>query len=137
MWLILVVVSVLAPWITPYSYEEFDETRMSATPPGAEHLLGTDTIGRDLLTRLIYGGRISLAIGLCATGVSLLIGVIYGAISGYFGGKVDTVMMRFVDVMYSLPYIIFVILLMTAASIMKRRVEDELIAAEKAAGDEG
>jgi oligopeptide transport system permease protein len=73
--------------------------------------LGTDSIGRDLLTRTLIAGRVSLAIGLLATGVALLMGVAYGAIAGYFGGRLDDVMMRFVDILYALPFIFFVILL--------------------------
>jgi len=76
------------------------------------HILGTDTLGRDLLVRVFYGGRVSLGVGLAATFVALTIGVIYGAIAGFFGGKLDSVMMRFVDIVYSLPFTIFVILLM-------------------------
>ena len=76
------------------------------------HILGTDTLGRDLLVRVFYGGRVSLGVGLAATFVALTIGVIYGAIAGYFGGKLDSGMMRFVDIVYSLPFTIFVILLM-------------------------
>jgi oligopeptide transport system permease protein len=77
-----------------------------------KHILGTDDSGRDLLVRILYGGRISLAVGLCATLVALTIGVVYGAVAGYLGGKLDAVMMRIVDIMYSLPFTIFVILLM-------------------------
>ena len=76
------------------------------------HLLGTDGLGRDLLTRLMYGGRVSLAVGFVAALVALIVGVIYGATAGYLGGKTDSVMMRIVDIMYSLPFTIFVILLM-------------------------
>ena len=75
------------------------------------HLLGTDELGRDLFTRILYGGRISLMVGLCATAVSLTIGVLFGAIAGFFGGRVDDLMMRFVDILYALPFTIFVILL--------------------------
>jgi len=76
------------------------------------HILGTDTLGRDLLVRIFYGGRVSIGVGLAATFVALTIGVIYGAIAGYQGGKLDSAMMRFVDIVYSLPFTIFVILLM-------------------------
>jgi oligopeptide transport system permease protein len=75
------------------------------------HWLGTDELGRDLFTRLLYGGRVSLMVGLCATVVSLTIGVLFGAIAGYFGGRTDDLMMRFVDILYALPFTIFVILL--------------------------
>ncbi len=75
------------------------------------HLLGTDELGRDLFTRILYGGRISLMVGLCATAVSLTIGVLFGAVAGFFGGRLDDLMMRFVDILYALPFTIFVILL--------------------------
>jgi oligopeptide transport system permease protein len=81
-------------------------------PPNRTHWLGTDPLGRDLLSRLLYGGGISLMVGLCATVVSLTIGVIYGAIAGFAGGKLDMLMMRIVDILYALPFTIFVILLM-------------------------
>ena len=85
---------------------------LKATPPSLEHWLGTDTLGRDVFARVLYGGRISLMVGVCATLVALIIGVIYGTISGYAGGKTDAAMMRIVDIMYALPFTIFVILLM-------------------------
>jgi oligopeptide transport system permease protein len=85
---------------------------LGATAPSAAHLLGTDTLGRDLLARSLYGGRISLTVGLLATLVALVIGVTYGAVAGFVGGKVDVVMMRVVDILYALPFTIFVILLM-------------------------
>ncbi len=85
---------------------------LGAAPPSAAHWLGTDTLGRDLFSRVLYGGRISLTVGLVATLVALTIGVTYGAVAGFFGGKTDAVMMRIVDILYALPFTIFVILLM-------------------------
>jgi oligopeptide transport system permease protein len=108
---VLSLASVLAPWIAPYSYEE-QNLALRAVPPRAGHWLGTDALGRDQLTRLLYGGRVSLMVGIVATAVALVIGVTYGAISGFLGGMVDVVMMRVVDIIYSLPFTIFVILLM-------------------------
>ena len=85
---------------------------LGATGPGPAHWLGTDTLGRDLLARILYGGRISLLVGLVASFVALVIGVTYGAVAGYAGGGVDRVMMRGVDILYALPFTIFVILMM-------------------------
>jgi len=107
----LALLCLAGPWLLHYSYQEQD-LALGASPPGAAHWLGTDTLGRDLLVRLLYGGRISLGVGLCATAVALTIGVVYGAIAGYVGGKTDAVMMRLVDIVYALPFTIFVILLM-------------------------
>ncbi len=94
-----------------WSYAE-QNLDLRATPPGAQHWLGTDALGRDLLARILFGGRVSLTVGLCATGVSLTIGLLWGAIAGYLGGKTDALMMRIVDILYTLPFAIFVILLM-------------------------
>ncbi|MSU45679.1 MAG: ABC transporter permease subunit [Lacunisphaera sp.] len=109
--LVLTVLCIVGPWFLRFSYQE-QNLDLGATPPGAQHWLGTDTLGRDLLVRLLYGGRISLGVGLCATFVALTIGVAYGAVAGYIGGKADAVMMRLVDIIYALPFTIFVILLM-------------------------
>tara|TARA_B100000902_G_scaffold228113_1_gene216571 strand:- start:196 stop:1050 length:855 start_codon:yes stop_codon:yes gene_type:complete len=108
--LILIICSILAPWIAPYSYESMDFDQMGAAP-SAQHLLGTDELGRDLLSRLLYGSRVSLMVGFIATGVALVIGVSWGIVAGYIGGSVDTFMMRIVDILYGLPFIIFIILL--------------------------
>lgn len=108
---LLTLASVLAPLIAPHSYER-QNLSLGAAPPSRAHWLGTDVLGRDLLSRILYGGRISLSVGLAATAVSVVIGVLYGAVSGYFGGRMDVVMMRIVDLLYSLPFVIFVILLM-------------------------
>ena len=108
---ILSLAAALAPWIAPYSYEE-QNLALRAVSPRPGHWLGTDALGRDQLTRLLYGGRVSLMVGIVATAVALVIGVTYGAISGYSGGKLDALMMRTVDIIYALPFTIFVILLM-------------------------
>jgi oligopeptide transport system permease protein len=115
---IVVVVFVLAlagPWLV-YKYNGFtyqtQDLSIRLADPSWLHPLGTDILGRDLLARLLYGSRISLLVGLIATMVSLVIGVTYGAVAGYFGGRTDDVMMRIVDVIYSLPYIILVVILL-------------------------
>ena len=102
----------LGPWCSVYGYED-QNLDLGASAPSAQHWLGTDVLGRDLLVRILYGGRVSLAVGLCATVVALTIGVVYGAVAGFCGGKRDAAMMRAVDILYSLPFTIFVILLMT------------------------
>lgn len=108
---IFIIIAVLTPWIAPYSYET-QNLDLGAAPPSGAHWLGTDVLGRDLLTRVMYGGRISLLVGFLATAVSIVIGVFWGAISGFSGERVDSFMMRTVDILYALPFIIFVILLM-------------------------
>jgi len=106
----LLILSLLTPWIAPYGYEDQD-LALGASPPNAQHWFGTDYLGRDLFTRVLYGGRISLMVGFAATGVSLCVGVLSGALAGYLGGRTDAMMMRFVDILYSLPFVIFVIIL--------------------------
>ena len=108
---VMVVLAILTPWIAPYGYEA-QNLDLGATSPSAAHWLGTDIFGRDLLTQILYGGRISLAVGFIATAVALAIGVTWGAVAGYVGGRIDSVMMRFVDILYALPFMIFIILLM-------------------------
>ncbi len=103
----------LGPLLSPYSYDFIDwEYIWGAPTTQARHWLGTDSLGRDLFVRVLHGGQISLLVGLVSTLVSLLIGVGYGAIAGYYGGRVDAVMMRIVDILYALPFLFFVILLM-------------------------
>jgi oligopeptide transport system permease protein len=109
--LLFILLAILTPWIAPYGYAQ-QNLELGATPPSAAHWLGTDIFGRDLLTQIMYGGRISLAVGFIATAVALLIGVTWGAIAGYAGGRVDAVMMRLVDIIYALPFMIFIVLLM-------------------------
>ena len=111
---ILVVIAVLCvagPWFLSSSYHE-QNLDLRESPPSAEHWLGTDKLGRDLLVRVLYGGRVSLQVGMVATLVALTIGVLYGTVSGFLGGKVDALMMRIVDILYALPFVVFVILLM-------------------------
>jgi oligopeptide transport system permease protein len=113
--------ALLAPLLSAYAYDEVNYDLIACAPgwwpwpaactaPG--HIFGTDAVGRDLFVRVLYGARVSLAVGLVATLVSLLIGVLYGATAGYIGGRIDGLMMRIVDVLYSLPFIFFVIILM-------------------------
>jgi oligopeptide transport system permease protein len=111
---VTVVVLALLCAIGPFFAQSYEDQNLDlgAAPPSAAHWLGTDTLGRDLFARLLYGGRISLMVGLVATFVALVIGVSYGAIAGYVGGKADALMMRIVDILYALPFTIFVILLM-------------------------
>lgn len=109
---LLVVAAIIGPVFTPYAYDQINKDHVWAPPLTQGHLLGADSLGRDLLARLLTGLRVSLAIGLVATSVSLIIGVVWGAVAGYLGGRIDEIMMRVVDVLYSLPFIFFVILLM-------------------------
>jgi oligopeptide transport system permease protein len=101
---------LVGPWLSPHSLET---TNLSygAQGPSAQHWFGTDELGRDLLVRTLAGGRISIGVGFAATGVALLIGVIYGMIAGYHGGRLEAFMMRVVDILYALPFTIIVILL--------------------------
>jgi oligopeptide transport system permease protein len=110
--LVLTLAAIVGPHLTPFAYDEVRKSDVWAPPLTGGHLLGADALGRDLLTRLLMGLRVSLAIGLTATAVSLVIGVAWGATAGFAGGQVDEAMMRIVDVLYSLPFIFFVILLM-------------------------
>ena len=98
----LFIVSVFAPWISPYDPGAIDLKHVLA-PPSAEHWFGTDQLGRDVLSRMIWGARISLKVGFVATGLAILIGMLLGAIAGYYGGWIDTLIMRFVDIMLCFP----------------------------------
>jgi oligopeptide transport system permease protein len=116
--------AVVGPWISPYSYSD-QSLMMQNLPPSAEHWFGTDNLGRDLLVRCLYGARISLLVGVFATLISLTIGVLFGGIAGFLGGKVDNVMMRIVDVFYAIPLLLWVILLMV---LLKPGLQNILIA---------
>jgi oligopeptide transport system permease protein len=109
----VVIVAVLAPVIAPYDPREQDLTNTFA-PPSGEHLMGTDNLGRDWFSRLVYGARISMTVGFFAQAVILAIGVTIGALAGYFGGWVDNIAMRFTDLMYAFPDLLFIILLRSA-----------------------
>jgi oligopeptide transport system permease protein len=105
------VICAFTPWIAPYGFETQDLANTLA-PPSSAHWFGTDTLGRDLFTRVLYGGRISLSVGLLASMVSVIVGVVYGATAGFLGKRIDSLMMRIVDVLYALPFIFLVIILM-------------------------
>jgi oligopeptide transport system permease protein len=121
--LLIMILCIAAPWFTPYHYAAINWDAVNIGPewtwrtgdwlPHApRHIyFGTDINGRDLCSRILYGGRLSIAVGLCATFVSLVIGVLWGAIAGYAGGRVDGIMMRIVDTLYALPFLFFIILL--------------------------
>lgn len=111
--ILLALMAILAPWIAPYDYQEqsiADRLQL----PSATHLLGTDNMGRDILSRIIYGGRISLLVSLMAVAVSLVIGGLLGAVSGYFGGLVDAVIMRLMDIMMAIPGILLAVCISAA-----------------------
>jgi oligopeptide transport system permease protein len=108
---VIVIVCCFGQLLRPYAIDDVAWDAIGA-PPDAAHWFGSDQNGRDLFVRVLFGGRISLAVGLIATIVSLVIGVLYGATAGFLGGKIDSAMMRFVDILYSLPFMFFVILLM-------------------------
>jgi oligopeptide transport system permease protein len=111
--IIMVLLVVFGPMLLPWE-ADFTDWDNTSSPPSLEtgHWFGTDAVGRDILVRTLEGGRISLLVGLVATLVSLVIGVSYGAVAGYYGGMTDRVMMRIVDIIYALPFMFFVILLM-------------------------
>lgn len=112
--LALAILALSGPAFSRYTYDALDWQHLAAAPfATASHWLGTDRLGRDLLVRTLYGVRISLLVSLMATAISLATGVTWGSIAGYVGGRTDEVMMRFVDVLYSLPYLFIVIILMT------------------------
>lgn len=105
---------IVVPMIAPFGYADTDWGNIQAAPSfDNKHYLGTDSLGRDLLTRVAVGGRISLMVGLAGALIAVLVGTIYGAVSGYFGGKVDMLMMRFLEILNAFPFMFFVILLVT------------------------
>ena len=107
---IIAATCLLGGYLSPWELDEIDWDNISV-PPSATHWFGTDANGRDLFVRTLQGGQVSLVVGLLATAVSFVIGITYGATAGFYGGKADALMMRFVDVLYALPFMFFVILL--------------------------
>ena len=108
---ILTVIAVFGPMLSKFNYYTNDMNSLSISP-NKVHYFGTDELGRDLYVRVLYGMRISLAVGIVSAFINFVIGIIYGGISGYYGGATDNVMMRIVDVLYSVPTMLYVILLM-------------------------
>ena len=119
---LLLGAAVFGPILSPYGVGELSENRL--VPPSAEHWLGTDLHGRDLLTRLMYGARISLLVGFVGASISLLLGVAYGLVAGYAGGRTDNLMMRVVDVLYALPRIVLVIVLISLFDLKLKALLD-------------
>jgi len=109
--IIITLFAIFGPIVSPYTYDG-QNIAIQNQPPSREHWFGTDKFGRDIFVRVLYGARISLSIGVMAAAINLVIGVIYGGIAGYFGGRVDMVMMRIVDVLYGLPSLLYIILIM-------------------------
>lgn len=109
--ILLALISLIGPYLSKFDYRTNDMTVLNLSPNGT-HWFGTDMLGRDLYVRVLYGTRISLAVGIVSAFINFVIGVIYGGVSGFYGGNVDNIMMRIVDVLYSVPTVLYVILLM-------------------------
>ena len=108
---IVVLMAILGPVFSPFSYEEQNIALRNAAPT-AQHIFGTDKMGSDIFVRILYGARISLGVGIVAAIVNLILGTLYGGIAGYVGGRTDMVMMRFVDIIYSVPSMLYIVLIM-------------------------
>ena len=119
---VLLIAAVFGPALSPHGVGELSSRRLA--PPNTEYWLGTDLHGRDLLTRLMYGARISLLVGFVGASISLLVGVAYGLVAGYAGGRTDNLMMRFVDVLYALPRIVLVIVLISLFDLKLKSLLD-------------
>jgi oligopeptide transport system permease protein len=113
---VMSALTLAAPWLPGLADPTLQDLKLGAIPPSPGHWFGTDELGRDMLARVVYGGRISMLVGLVGTCVSLMIGVTWGAVAGYAGGRTDDFMMRVVDILYALPYIFLVILLLVLFS---------------------
>ena len=120
--ILLLLIAIIGPIIYPQSWETTNLTN-TFKPPSSEHLLGTDQVGRDVLARLMYGGRISLSVGVVAVTIQVIIGTALGIIAGYYGGKIDAIIMRFVDILMCFPFL--PLLIMLGAIMSDLRVEPE------------
>ncbi|MDV3428996.1 MAG: ABC transporter permease [Bacillota bacterium] len=108
---LLILIAIIGPYLSKFDYRTTDMSVLNITP-NSVHWFGTDDLGRDMYVRVLYGIRISLAVGIVSAAINFVIGIIYGGISGFYGGMVDNVMMRIVDVLFSIPVVLYVILLM-------------------------
>ncbi|GAB6180128.1 ABC transporter permease [Desulfotomaculum defluvii] len=120
----LIFVAIFAPFVAPYD-PYYSEMPKALQGPSAEHLLGNDELGRDILSRIIYGARISLRVGLIAVSIALSVGMVVGSLAGYYGGRLDNIIMRFMDIMLAFPSILLAIALM---GVLGRGVENAIIA---------
>lgn len=109
--LLMCLLAILVPILSPYTYDGMDPSSLNQLP-SLQHWFGTDKFGRDIFVRVMYGARISLSVGFAAAGINLVIGVVYGGLAGYLGGRVDLIMMRVVDMLYSIPSLLYIILIM-------------------------
>ncbi len=109
--IIMIVLAIVVPEVSPYQFDSQDLANRNALP-SLQHLFGTDKLGRDIFVRVMYGARVSLSIGFATAAINLVIGILYGGISGYVGGRVDMVMMRIVDIIYAVPSLIYVVLIL-------------------------
>ena len=109
--IIMIVLAIVVPAVAPYQFDTQDMANRNALP-SLQHLFGTDKLGRDIFVRVMYGARVSLAIGFSTAAINLVIGILYGGISGYVGGRVDMIMMRIVDIIYAVPSLIYVVLIL-------------------------
>lgn len=110
---VMLILSILSPWITPYSYAEMDLSS-AFQGPSMQHWFGTDNLGRDILTRILYGGRFSLTIGLISVLMAALVGVAFGSVAGFFGGRIDNLFMRFLDIFQAIPGMLLTIAISAA-----------------------
>ncbi len=109
--ILVIAICIVGPFISPYKFSELGSIEEVLQPPSLRHWLGTDELGRDVLTRLFYGGRVSLLVGFSSVFSALIVGIIIGAYAGYYGGVLDTILMRFTDIMFSIPVLPLLIVL--------------------------